>query len=94
MQPRIKLAIKILAVVLVIVSTSFITKKSEVWFKPIPEVRVVFDKCVFSDIPTLKPVSFKTDYYFNECRLNVQDFGEQITPAEVDEAIEKLEKTK
>ena len=92
MNPKLKLYIQISVVVVLLILTSFTTIKFREWVKPTPKVRVVFDECVFSDIPTLKPVSFVTDYYFNACRLNGQDFGETITPAEVDEAIEKIEK--
>jgi hypothetical protein len=91
MTPKIKLAIKILAVVLVIVFTSFITKKSEKWFPPATEIKVVFEDCVFSEVPALRPIKDQTTYYFKGCRLNGQDFGETITPSEVDEAIAKLE---
>lgn len=94
MQTKIKIAIQSAAIVFIIFVSSFATIKAKEWFKPMPKVRVVFDECVFSDIPTLKPVSFETDYYFNACKLNGQDFGETITPQEVDEAIEKLEKGK
>ncbi len=94
MNPKIRLIVKILAVVLVIVSTSFITKKSERWFKPATEIKVLFEDCVFSEVPLLRPIKDRTYYYFKGCRLNGQDFGEQITPSEVDEAIAKLEKTK
>lgn len=92
MNPKLKLSLRIIIPILLVVLTSFTTIKFREWLKPMPTVRVVFDECVFSDIPTLKPVGFKTDYYFNTCRLNGQDFGESITPKQVDEAISRLEK--
>ena len=92
MNPKIKLALKILIVILVIVLTSFITKQSAHWFKPQTHVKIVFDDCVFSGMPELRPVKDRTDYYFKGCRLNGQEFGEYIAQSEVDEAIAKLEK--
>jgi hypothetical protein len=92
MHPKIKLAVIIVAVVWLIVLTSFITKKSEVWFKPATEIKVVFDDCVFSAVPLLRPIKDKTYYYFKGCKMNGQNFAETITPSEVDEAIAKLDK--
>lgn len=94
MQPRIKLAIKILAVVLVIVLTSFVTKKSESWFKPTTEIVIVFEDSRFAGIPTVTAVKDKTTYKFLGCDFTNRKFGETITPSEVDEAIEKLERGK
>lgn len=94
MNPKIKLSLRIIVPVLLVILTSFTTIKFREWFTPATEIRVVFEDCVFSGVPALKPVKDKTTYYFKGCRLNGQDFGETITPQEVDEAIAKLEDKK
>lgn len=91
MTTKLKMAIKILVVVLVMAITSFITHKFNDWFPPATEIRVVFDDCVFSEVPLLRPVKDQTYYYFKGCKMNGQDFGETISNTEVDEAIAKLD---
>ena len=92
MNPKLKLAIKILAVILVIVLTSFLTKKSESWFRPTTEIIIVFEDSKFAGIPTVTAVKDKTTYKFLGCDFTGRKFGETITPQEVDEAIEMLNK--
>lgn len=92
MNPKLKLSLRIIIPILLVVLTSFTTIKFREWFPPATEIRIVFEDCVFSEVPALKPVKDKTNYYFKGCRLNGQDFGETITPKEVDEAIAKLDR--
>lgn len=91
MNQKTKIAIQSAAIVFVIFVTSFTTIKLREWFPPATEIRVVFEDCVFDEVPALRPIKDNTNYYFKGCRLNGQDFGETLTPSEVDEAIAKLE---
>ena len=92
MTPKIKLITQISIILLIVALTSFTTRKFNDWFPPKTEIKIVFEECLFSEVPLLRPIKDKTTYYFKGCRLNGQDFGETITPSEVDEAISKLEK--
>jgi len=94
MQPRIKLTIKIFAVILIVLLTSFITKKSESWFKPITKIEVIFHNSIFPGIPELRPLRDVTRYTFDTCDFTGKRWGETITPSEVDKAITKLEEKK
>ena len=91
MNQKYKLALQISAIVLLLVFTSFTSIKFREWFPPATKIRVVFEDCVFSEVPALRPIKDRTNYYFKGCRLNGQDFGEHITPDDIDEAISKLE---
>jgi hypothetical protein len=92
MNPKIQLAIKISVVIVVIALTSFITKKSERWFPPRTEIKVVFSDSTFAGVPLLRPIKDKTVYLFDKCDFTGKRWGEQITSSEVDEAIDKLDK--
>jgi hypothetical protein len=91
MNKNTKIAIQSAAIMFIIFISSFITMKAREWFPPATEIRVVFEDCVFSEMPALRPIKDNTNYYFKGCRLNGQDFGETISPSEVDEAIAKLD---
>ena len=92
MTSKLKLVIKILAVVLVIALTSFITKQSERWFRPATKIDVIFNDSIFSGIPELRPLRDVTKFTFDKCDFTGKRWGEQITPAEADEALDKLGK--
>jgi hypothetical protein len=92
MQPKIKLVIKISAIVLIVALTSLITRKFNDWFPPRTEIKVVFSDSVFPGVPLLRPIKDRTIYLFDKCDFTGKRWGETITPNEVDEAIAKLGK--
>lgn len=92
MTTRLKLVIQIASVILIIVLTSFITKQSESWFRPTTKIDVVFNDSVFFGIPELRPLRDVTRYTFDKCDFTGKRWGETITPAEADEALERLDK--
>lgn len=92
MSPKIKIVAKVSIIIFIIALTVFVTKRSESWFRPTTKIDVVFNDSVFSGIPELRPLRDVTRYTFDKCDFTGRQYGEQITPAEVDEAIAKLDK--
>lgn len=96
MNPKIKMVAKILAVILVVVLTSFITRKFNDWYPPQTEIKIVFEGSRFASFPCLRPLKDKTTYYFKDCDFPGKElagrFGDYIADEEVDEVINKLEK--
>jgi len=91
MTPKIKLIIQIASILLIVILTSFTTRKFNDWFPPKTEIKIVFEGSTFSTLPGLKPLKDKTTYYFKNCDFTGRQYGEQITSSEVDEAIAKLD---
>jgi len=92
MNPKYKMIIQIIIVILIVVLSSFITKRSESWFKPTTEIIIVFEDSKFPGMPKVDAIKDKTTYRFLGCDFTGRKFGEYISPSEVDRAIDKLDK--
>jgi len=77
--------------VALIATSSYSTIKFREWFPRKTEIVVVFENSRFSNMPEVRPLKDKTTYKFKDCDFTGRQFGEYITPQEVENSLDKLE---
>jgi hypothetical protein len=94
MNNKTKNAIIASSAIALIATSSFTTIKFREWFPRKTEIKIVFENSRFSQMPELKPLKDKTTYKFIDCDFTGRQFGEYITPQEVENSLDKLEMKK